>query len=153
MPSKKNCPEGDIGPYRREGVKRIPFFCFIKKGIYLYGWRGQHIFVTCPIFTFVFSISTEFHHHHLHHHPSASLLLSFSALKMDNDHRVFINSPQEKLLEGGGGKWTIRGVNENVPMQCHLPSSLDDSWWLDELIWLSNIQTDNANPRVASRLK
>ena len=31
---KKNCPEGDIGTYKREGGKKIPFFYYIKKGGY-----------------------------------------------------------------------------------------------------------------------
>ena len=34
----KNCSEGDIGPYRREGGKRYPFFSAYQKGdIFL--WR------------------------------------------------------------------------------------------------------------------
>ena len=35
------------------GVKKIPFFWFIKKGTYFYGGRGQNLFVSCPMFTFV----------------------------------------------------------------------------------------------------
>ena len=32
MPSKKNCPEGDIGIYRREGGKKYPLFLLHQKG-------------------------------------------------------------------------------------------------------------------------
>ena len=31
MPPKQNCGEGDIGPYRGEGGKKIPYFYFLKK--------------------------------------------------------------------------------------------------------------------------
>ena len=50
---KKNCWEGDIVPYRGEGGKKSPFLVHQKGDIFLWG-RGQNLFVTCPMFTFMF---------------------------------------------------------------------------------------------------
>ena len=42
MPSKKkkNCPEGDIGTYRGEGVKKYPLFSAHQKGD-IFFWRER----------------------------------------------------------------------------------------------------------------
>ena len=58
---KKDCWEGDIGPYRGEGGKKSPFLINIKGDIQTgpkrlsnyYSW-GQNFFVTCPMFIFKF---------------------------------------------------------------------------------------------------
>ena len=110
MPSKKkNWSEGDIGTYRREGGRKNPLF--IKKGTYLYGGRGQNLFVTYPMFTFVFLFPNNLEY-----------FLRPYSMKIVN---------LSLLLEGRGGKWTIfyvtislvpfrlgrgGGANENVPM-------------------------------------
>ena len=57
MPSKKNCSEGNIGPFRREGGGKNPIFLLHQKGdivlwskhiFEFYGGRGKkfHIFHT-----------------------------------------------------------------------------------------------------------
>ena len=53
----KGCPQKKIA--KKVTLEHIqgeksPLFCFIKKGTYLYGGRGQNLFVTCPMFTCVF---------------------------------------------------------------------------------------------------
>ena len=42
------------------GLKIIHFFQLIKKGTYSFGGRGQNLFVTCPMFTFVFLFPLNF---------------------------------------------------------------------------------------------
>ena len=54
MPSKKYAEKGTLVHTGGRGVKKIQFFKFIKKGTYSYGGRGQNLFVSCPMFTFVF---------------------------------------------------------------------------------------------------
>ena len=53
---KKNCPEGDIGTYRREGGKKFPFFASSKRGhIFMEG--GVKMFlshVPCSLLCFCF---------------------------------------------------------------------------------------------------
>ena len=53
MPSKKNAKKVTLEHTGQKGGKQKSPFCFIKKGTYLYGGRGQNIFVTCPMFPFV----------------------------------------------------------------------------------------------------
>ena len=51
---KKNCWEGDIGPYRREGGKKIPFFSSSKRGHILMGGGVKNFLshVPCSILCF-----------------------------------------------------------------------------------------------------
>ena len=69
MPSKKekNCPEGDIGTYRREGGKKDPLFLLHQKGDISLWREGSKYFCHMSHNDFCFSVSTQFHHH-LHHH-------------------------------------------------------------------------------------
>ena len=71
MPSKKSCPGGDIGTYRREGVKKSP---------------------TTP--------PSQPHHHHLHHHLSAFDFVTInSPLEKSNLSQLLdINRDQLSLI-------------------------------------------------------
>ena len=57
---KTICPEGDIGTYRREGVKNIHFIQLIKEGTYSFGGRGKNLFATYPMSTFVILFPHKF---------------------------------------------------------------------------------------------
>ena len=55
MPSKRKIAEkGTLFHTGGRGVKNPLFLVHQKKGTYSYGGRGQNLFVTYPMFTFVF---------------------------------------------------------------------------------------------------
>ena len=61
MPSKeKNCPEGDIGTYRREGVKKYPLFSAHQKGDIFFRREGSKSFCHMSHVRFCVSVSTQF---------------------------------------------------------------------------------------------
>ena len=61
MPSKKkNCPEGDIGTYRREGVKNYPLFLAHQKGDIFFWREGSKSFCHMSHVHYGVSVSTQF---------------------------------------------------------------------------------------------
>ena len=60
MPSKKKCPEGDIGTYRREGGKKNPLFLLHQKGDISLWREGSKYFCPMSHVHSCVSISTPF---------------------------------------------------------------------------------------------
>ena len=61
MPSKnKNCPEGDVGTYRKEGVKKHPLFSAHQKGDIFFWREGSKSFCHMSHVHFCVSVSTQF---------------------------------------------------------------------------------------------
>ena len=91
---KKNCPEGDIGTYRREGGKKIPFFASSKRGhIFMEG--GVKIFlshVPCSLLCFCFHTIWSISWRLAAWKFSISCNKVFDLTeKISRGHRVFIN--------------------------------------------------------------
>ena len=57
---KKNCPEGDIGTYRREGGKKYPLFLLHQKGDISLWREGSKCFCPMSHVHFCVSVSTQF---------------------------------------------------------------------------------------------
>ena len=113
---KKIAEKGTLVHAGGSGVKKLPFFWFIKRGTYSYPERGQNCDITCHMLTFVFLFHTICS-------VSWGLTLWKFCIKCNKVvdlnlkcHRGFVNSPLEKwnlslMLERGGGWWTIFDVS------------------------------------------